>query len=95
MKIKHWAGYGTVNAKKFFEESYGSTHYVTVGITGDHECGLDRPFYDPYCIEKWLKRFLKGGKLITYNVIDHGYIRIDNKNTEHIVIQLVFDQKAA
>lgn len=54
MKIKHWQGYGSVDAKRIPNKSYT----LHVRVTGNHEWGLRRDnLYDLY---NWLvKRFDK------------------------------------
>ena len=54
MKIKHWQGYGTVDAKKL--PANGAS--LRIKVSGNHEWGLRRDDeYDLYC---WLvKRFDK------------------------------------
>ena len=46
MKIKHFAGYGSVNAKKLKHETKDGTTTLVVNVSGDHERGLK-----PYIIE--------------------------------------------
>ncbi len=48
MKIKHWAGYGCVNARKVKDGSCK----LHIRIEGNHEQGLDR--YDEYDLFNWL-----------------------------------------
>lgn len=48
MKIKHWQGYGSVNAK-VVEKTKSS---IVIEVTGDHEWGLVRN--DAYDIKTWL-----------------------------------------
>ena len=50
MRIKHWAGYGTVTAKKMPPE--GATLHIRV--RGDHECGIHRDEWDTSGLCKWL-----------------------------------------
>ena len=50
MKIKHWAGYGTVTAKKMPND--GATLHVRV--RGDHECGIHRDEWDASGLYRWL-----------------------------------------
>lgn len=56
-KMKHWQGYGSVDAKKIADYPYGSSKRKTVVmITGNHEYGIVRE--DPYDVFRWLgKRF--------------------------------------
>ena len=48
MKIKHWQGYGSVNAVKTSEDKY----HVEIVVTGAHEYGLLTT--DHYFIRTWL-----------------------------------------
>lgn len=59
MRIKHWQGYGTVNARKTaFSMNADGTNTVQVTVTGLHEYGLVRR--DEYDVFNWLaKRFAK------------------------------------
>ena len=60
MKIKHFSGYGLVDAKKVSKKVNGNNVTLKINITGNHEVGLTRPFHDPYLIYNWLvKRFEK------------------------------------
>lgn len=55
MKLKHWQGYGTVNATK---EKTDRGELLHIKVTGEHECGLARE--DDYDVFNWLvKRFDK------------------------------------
>ena len=70
MKIKHFAGYGTVNAKKIGAKNEGTNIYgepmkvVVIEVSGNHEWGLERD--DTYDIYNWLvKRFAKDCKSYT------------------------------
>lgn len=49
MKIKHYMGYGLVNAKLI--EMDQTT--IVINVWGNHECGLDRS-EDSYDINQWL-----------------------------------------
>lgn len=61
MKLKHWQGYGTVNAVKV-EKTKDS---IVVKVEGDHEYGLVRD--DVYDAKKWLlERFMPSTKEIPY-----------------------------
>lgn len=62
MKIKHWQGYGCVDAKKISMKDhvrYGETvRELHIRVTGEHEYGLAR--HDTYDVANWLiKRFDK------------------------------------
>lgn len=52
MKIKHYHGYGTVQAKKIDKKD----NYLKVTVWGNHEYGLERD--DKYDVFNWLvKKF--------------------------------------
>ena len=54
MKIKHWQGYGTVEAKKIKDNSCT----LHIRVSGNHEWGIERN--DDYDLFNWLvKRFDK------------------------------------
>lgn len=60
MKIKHWQGYGSVNAKviKRTLNTQTNTKTITIEVSGMHEYGLVRK--DEYDVYHWLlKRFDK------------------------------------
>ncbi len=58
MKIKHFQGYGTVNAKKTSLTENNGTCTLKIHVEGNHECGLIRD--DIYDLANWLiKRFDK------------------------------------
>jgi hypothetical protein len=55
MKIKHWQGYGSVNAKVTSKtlNSYSEERTITIKVWGNHEYGLDRSD-DRYDVFHWL-----------------------------------------
>lgn len=62
MKIKHFAGYGTVNATKIKD----TNHTLHIRVEGDHECGVKRN--DLYDVFNWLvKRFDKQFKDMSFS----------------------------
>ena len=53
-KIKHWQGYGTVDAKVLKKDK----NTLVIRVSGSHEYGLDCDKYDTYRVYDWLvKRF--------------------------------------
>lgn len=85
MRIKHFAGYGCVNATKVKNTKTGDkTRQVIIKVAGNHERGIYRNDY--YDIYNWLvKRFCKDCD--NYNSIYHigvnlDYERINNIDTE-------------
>lgn len=73
MRIKHFAGYGTIEAKKISKTTKDNTTVLSVLVTGDHEQGLIPHYiipgeptnYSDYTIKKWIiDRFDKKAKNI-------------------------------
>ena len=61
MKIKHWQGYGVIEAKRIRDKRYD----LCVVVSGNHEWGLRRD--DDYDVFRWLvQRFDKQWKEKTY-----------------------------
>lgn len=88
MKIKHWSGYGCVDARVVIKGNF----YKTIRITGNHEMGLDRPFHDEICMARWLKRFIpKGMKMSDYSTYT-DYITVNGLCTESMDITLFFEE---
>lgn len=52
MKIKHFQGYGSVQAKKVSKTTIGDKTKLVVEVKGNHECGLVRD--DIYDVKRWL-----------------------------------------
>lgn len=58
MKIKHWQGYGTVEAKKISTTTQGNMTRLHIRVKGNHEYGIERN--DRYDVANWLiKKFDK------------------------------------
>lgn len=57
MKLKHWQGYGSINARKISETVNGNIATLKIELKGNHEYGLSRD--DKYDVFNWL---LNGGK---------------------------------
>ncbi len=59
MRLKHWQGYGTVDARKTaLRNNDDGTRTLQVTVKGMHEYGLVRD--DAYDVHRWLvKRFVK------------------------------------
>ena len=59
MRIKHFAGYGLVEAKKISVETKNGVRTLVVKVKGNHEWGINREL-DNGCIYAWLvKKFDK------------------------------------
>lgn len=94
MRIKHFSGYGTVNAIKIEKKVVNKTtlyveNLLKVKVTGNHERGLTRSFDDPYLIYNWIvKRFERKPVdflTVEYSVINNQYETIDGIETETAV----------
>ena len=52
MKIKHFAGYGCVNARKIAKDTTDGKTTLVIEVIGDHECGIVRD--DGIDLKRWL-----------------------------------------
>lgn len=93
MKIKHWQGYGTVDATKISRtrEPLGRI-VLRVKVSGNHEWGLIRE--DAYDLMNWLlKRFDKSftgdQRDFDYRILDSG---IDN-GTEYCIYEFRYNEE--
>lgn len=84
MKIKHWQGYGTVNAKKLTEYPTGVSRKKTIiQVTGNHEWGIER--MGIYAAYDWLKQFLPDCKASTDIVMLNLYdAKIKDENGKEV-----------
>ena len=93
MKIKHFSGYGIVNAKKISKTENDKQVLLIVKITGDHEQGLTRSFHDPYLIANWIvKKFEKNEfdyLSVNYDCLS-GY---ENGLNEYAVYTITYETK--
>lgn len=83
MKIKHFAGYGCVNAKKVSKTIKDGIVTMTIEVSGNHEWGLRRDdTYDCYnwLLEKFDKKVLGYKHIIDMQVIGSTY---DENDVEH------------
>ena len=87
MKIKHWQGYGCVNAKVLRKTDYSAV----IEVSGNHEWGLYRN--DTYDIARWLLRHFipafntgeKDYRNIFSMYIDSGYKKVNGLDTEYAI----------
>lgn len=100
MRIKHYAGYGCVNAKKTgkttVKDMFGDNYTkLQVTVTGNHEWGIE--LNDTYDLYNWLvKRFDK--TVANYNEIvkvdiKDDYIKQDGLDVEQCVYTFYYKQK--
>lgn len=92
MRIKHFAGYGCVEAKKTkLVKKPDGTKVLTITVTGNHERGLERD--DKYDLFNWLvKRFdktVKDSRKILNVQIQDDYIKQGNLDVEQCVYTFV------
>ena len=79
MKIKHWAGYGSVSIRKVKK-----SHDLHVVINGDHECGLIPRCNDT--LYDWIRKYYdKKGKL------PGSYYLLVKNGGYMLVIQTAYD----
>lgn len=79
MRIKHFAGYGSVNAKVVERRMSTLTpiRMIKIQVWGNHECGLDRSD-DKYDVNQWLlKKVAK--------------VDIDSRNIQEIKFEYIQD----
>ena len=80
MRIKHWQGYGTVNAVKSKMQRTQNGRVLTVTVSGNHEWGLVRN--DKSDIFNWLvKRFDKTATscrdILAYEITTVAYAPVE------------------
>lgn len=75
MKIKHWQGYGSVEAKKISFKTENGIAKMHIKVKGNHEWGIHRD--DPYDIANWLIKKLdktfKDYRTITSLHLEDGF----------------------
>ena len=87
MKIKHYAGYGTVEATKVSERKLDGERFIRIKVKGNHEYGIHLD--DIYEIAHWLlpkfsKEFKDGQKSywdIKFMQLTDGYEKDDKGQT--------------
>lgn len=70
LKLKHFAGYGFVEAEKTGEYLRAGRTIRTIRVIGNHERGLQSEYHEDYELFNWLvKHFLTGNEIergVTY-----------------------------
>ena len=95
MKIKHWQGYGSVNAKviKRTASTSEGVKTITIEVVGNHEYGLDRSD-DEYDIYNWLlKRFdksVESDRDILKIEYSEDSVRIDNCDVDRGIYKITY-----
>ena len=84
MKIKHFQGYGSVQAKKVSKTTIGNKTKLVVEVKGNHEWGLVRN--DIYDVKRWLfDKFEKNFKGEYYDIsmtINDDYVNENGIDVE-------------
>lgn len=87
-KIKHWQGYGYLNATVTGK----GKDYKDIEISGNHEWGLTWGYADNYRVKTWLGRFIPKDKdLDRYIIVAKGFKSIENCDTDFAVYRLYFN----
>lgn len=81
MKIKHYAGYGSVNAKVMEK----STNRYVIDVQGMHECGLV-PYCESDSVEWLLKKHFAKNESFGYR---EWLVSIDHISFDHVVYTFV------
>lgn len=93
MKIKHFAGYGSVQAKKVSKTNIGNNKTkLVVEVKGDHEQGLVRN--DIYDVKHWLfDKFEKNFKGDEYDIdmsIENDYVKENGIDVEVATYKFIY-----
>ena len=86
MKIKHWQGYGIVDAKNISKKKNpDESTSIHIKVTGNHECGIHTEY--SWNVSDWLlSKFDKNVKndrcLLNYRVEDGEDVLVDGVKTE-------------
>ncbi|MCM1295870.1 MAG: hypothetical protein NC311_10040 [Muribaculaceae bacterium] len=93
-RIKHWQGYGSVDAKKLADYPAGhAKHKTIIKITGNHEYGISRQ--DPYDVHRWLgKKFFPDcadyRRIESLNVIEGSEKAPDGTDTDTAIYEITY-----
>lgn len=95
MRIKHFAGYGSVQAKKVSKTNAGNNKTkLVIEVTGNHECGLVRD--DIYDVRRWLfNKFEKNFNGNDYDIsmlIEDDYVNENGLNVEVATYTFVYEK---
>lgn len=94
MKIKHFAGYGSVQARKVSKTTLSNGQIkLVVEVKGNHEWGLVRN--DIYDVKKWLfDRFEKNFKGDYYDInmsVTDDYVRENGIDVEVATYTFIYE----
>lgn len=85
MKIKHYAGYGSVNAKKVSKTEKDGVVTMVIKVSGNHEWGLARnDIYDAYnwLLSKFDKKVLGYKHILDLQVYNNTYDMVNGEEVE-------------
>lgn len=92
MKIKHFAGYGSVQAKKVAKTKIGDKTKLVVEVKGNHEWGIVRN--DIYDVRRWIfNKFEKNFNGEDYDIemaIKDDYVRENGIDVEVAVYTFIY-----
>lgn len=99
MRIKHFMGYGSVNAKVVKKTLNTATHnegYIiktlTINVWGNHECGLE--IDDKYDINNWLVKKVAKVDIDYRDIMTMTYASIaDIDDQEAVQYYIVYKEK--
>lgn len=93
MKIKHFAGYGYVNARKIAKDTSNGRTVLVVEVTGEHEWGLIRE-NDHSLVKNWLvDRFDKTVKDMAWYSLDYTVINDSMPDEDRAIYTFVYPSK--
>lgn len=95
MKIKHFAGYGTVEMKKILEKKrmrYGKPYWVVdILVSGNHECGINRSNDTYTCIHWLLNKVRKFKDIPPYsNLVEVSYLDVSDSIEKGVYTFVVY-----
>lgn len=95
MRIKHFAGYGCVQARKVSKtDIFDNKVKLVVEVKGNHECGLERD--DIYDVRRWLfNKFEKNFNGNDYDIsmsIDDDYVNENGLDVEVAKYTFIYDK---
>lgn len=81
MKVKHWAGYGCVQAICL----HRSKASVVVDVYGNHEQGLEPRYFDTRDWERWLGKRFKANNIYDVDICPYWD---DKTHTDHMEVTM-------